>query len=785
MRQRKFQSAYKSICVSSGFIEVPVCALILPPISPRISCCFLLHLLALLLFRQKKMVQTMKPKSANRLTALFEIRLRNLDHGVIILKGNEQTAGSTYIEGRIVLSVTEPIAIKKISLRLFSTLRLKYGDVNKPQQGVRPTRMEKKIYEHNWDGTEFSKYLFDSVDNSSIPNISERSTQPSNKPHNSLLMSKSNSLKGSTSSLKNLGLSFRSLSSTSLANSSHNNSSTNLASKGSHVLVSGNYEIPFSAILPGDMPESVEGLPGASVIYKLEAMIDRGKFHNHMITKKHIRVVRTMTADSVELSETVAVDNTWPSKVEYSLSVPSKAIAIGSGTPVSIMLVPLLKGLRLGDIKMTLVEMYSYIGYIPPPFLAERVVCEKEIPKPSDDDPRYQIDKWEFTYFLQIPLSLSKCTQDLEVQPHMKVRHKLKFVIGLINPDGHVSELRASLPVQLFISPFVTITGSAEDFDGEVISIDDPSEPHAEEVLFHSESHNASLPDLNGGENAETHESIRSNPHSVSSFTGLIAPPVYEQHVYDRLWSDISPMESPLTSGAATPRFFHNRPNGDVLPFAMSSIDTAQLDENLRQLSMQRQQQESYEVSRNISNRNALEPETDSLRNLDHFTRPRPTISPSMSVMQMNALTSPRNASPIHLSRSGSDYNVDSVTTKIPTYSEALKGSVEDTLSPAYLPPLPGSHIDLTEVNRRFEENISKSAPENVLNNKNRLLLARGTSSFSLKGSSNNLSANSSPSSSRNVSFSNLLALSGDSSRQATKRVSRGTGSATFSIPPL
>ena len=168
-----------------------------------------------------------------------------------------------------------------------------------------------------------------------------------------------------------------------------------------------------SAVLPGDMPESVEGLRGASVVYKLEATIDRGKFHNKMVTKKHLRVLRTLTTDAVELSETVAVDNTWPKKVEYSLNVPSKAIAIGSNIPISFMLVPLLKGLRLGDIKIQLVEYSSCVGYLPPAHSEERVVVSKTISQPNENDPEFQMDKWEVDNYLKVPDSLSKCTPRL------------------------------------------------------------------------------------------------------------------------------------------------------------------------------------------------------------------------------------------------------------------------------------------------------------------------------------------------------------------------------------
>ncbi|RKP30733.1 hypothetical protein METBISCDRAFT_23065 [Metschnikowia bicuspidata] len=644
-----------------------------------------------------------KNKAANRATALFDVRLKNLDHEIIILKGNEQSAASKYIEGRIVLSVTESLSLKKISLRLMAHLRLQYVDNKKAQLGSRPTRMYKKIFEYVWDSNEFFKYLQEFGDPSAAGSHQAQVPSPGSKPHNTLAMSKSNSLKGSTSSLKNLGLSLRSLSSSSLNTATCNSSSTSLSSKNANILVSGNYEIPFSAILPGDMPESVEGLPGASVTYRLEALIDRGKFHNAMYTKKRVRVVRTMAEDSVELSETMAVDNTWPNKVEYSLSVPSKAIAIGSGTLVSITLVPLLKGLRMGPIKMTLMEMFGYTGYLPPPHLGERVVCKKDIPAPAEDDPRVQSDKWDFNFFLRIPLSLSKCTQDVEVVPHLKVRHKLRVVIGLINPDGHVSELRASLPVQLFISPFVSVTGHVDDDNNDTNPLENSGEPHAEEFLFFSDSHNMFATDLHDGESGEDSNGLRSN-ESVSSFIGLVAPPVYEQHVNDRLWSDISLIDSPMNSGTVTPRSLYSRPTGEALQFSMAPIDTVVLAENLRQLSVQRQLQESIEAVRSNSYRGTTESEGDS----NYFFRPIFLHSPSLSFQQMNGLVSPRSASPMH-SRRGSDFNIGSITNKIPSYSEALKAGVEDTLSPMYVPPLPGSHIDLTEVNRRFEKSVSKS----------------------------------------------------------------------------
>lgn len=716
--------------------------------------------------------------------SLFDIRLKNTDHDILVLKGTEHDAASVLLSGKIALSVNEPLTVKRLSLRLYSTLRIHNMDSvnNAKTYQSKPYKFEKKLYEYNWDDMEINRYLSNMYENSN-------STKP---------IGISRSPNHSSTALKNLGYSRKSKSSSNLNNLSfptltHADSTSSLNTKSNHILVQGNYEFPFSAVLPGDMPESVEGLPGASVVYKLEATIDRGKFHNNMVTKKHLRVLRTLTTDAVELSETVAVDNTWPKKVEYSLNVPSKAIAIGSNIPISFMLVPLLKGLQLGEIKIQLVEYSSCVGYLPPAHSEERIVTSKVIKKPNENDPNFQMDKWEIENYLKIPDSLSKCTQDCDIQNFIKVRHKLKFTIGLINPDNHVSELRASLPVQLFISPFVSIRAKYGDQDEDARSRDSLNDASndEEELLFSSNNgSHTSLRSLNSSPNNEISNDSRltSNPNSYTSFNGLMAPPVYEQHIYDRLWSDISPVESPINSGSSTPRYSNylsndNQDQGDVRDqFSMSPLDSVQLNENLRVLSLQRQLQESGDDSSpslaqtpgtssrdravfNIGENNSLG---------DYFSRSRTPLSTSSPSATYNQLQSPGITSPpVHLSRVNSETNLDSRTlSRVPSYTQAMRSDAnEDALSPAYEPPLPGSNINLSEMNRRGDSN----SPLNTTNQKNRLILSRGSSNLNLKGlsSSRGSSLNSSPSNSRNVSSSNLAALSlspGNLSRTSSKK---------------
>ncbi|CAI5756831.1 unnamed protein product [Candida verbasci] len=675
--------------------------------------------------------------NSSRSTSLFEIRLKNLDHDVLILKGNEHEAASALLSGNIVLSVNEPINIKRLTLRLYSTLKLKNElPSNNPNSGRRVISFNKKIYEHVWDHNEFNQYLNKMYEHNS--SINGAGSPPA--------LSKNHS----TTSLKGL----RSKSALNLSSlSSHSSSTTNLSglsgssSSNSHVLVSGNYEIPFSAILPGKMPESVEGLPGCSAVYRLEATIDRGKFHSSMITRKHLRVVRTLTTDAVELSETIAVDNTWPKKVEYSLSCPTRALAIGSGSPISMMLVPLLKGLQLGDIKIQLVEFYSYVGNLPPAYSNERIITSKKISKPNPDE---MLDKWEIDTFLKIPASLSKCTQDVELFNYVKVRHKIKFNIGLINPDGHVSELRASLPIILFISPFVTVSGKHDD------EISEDENNGEEDILFISDS----FEQLNQLSNQNQHESStslhNSNNSSHTSLTGLVAPPLYERHIYDRLWSDVSPIETPLTSGQSTPRSRQNgftNPN-DIQQFSMSPVDSSLLTENLRQLSLQRQAQEADEHHNNKATFNLDGEESASASNHpqnDYFTPKRPNIRSNQSFMHDLYLATP----PVHLSRANSDLNLlknPGEMSQVPSYQQAMRSDTAVDPSPMYQPPFPGSHINLAEVNRNLIRNNSRNGTNSGS------LLSRGGSSLKLS-SSRNSSNGSSPSNSTNVSSSNLANL--------------------------
>lgn len=70
-------------------------------------------------------------------------------------------------------------------------------------------------------------------------------------------------------------------------------------------LEKGNYSWNFEHVVPGNWPESVEGLPDTHIIYRLKATIDRGLLQPKASIRKHLRIIRTLEPSSLELCQPV------------------------------------------------------------------------------------------------------------------------------------------------------------------------------------------------------------------------------------------------------------------------------------------------------------------------------------------------------------------------------------------------------------------------------------------------------------------------------------------------
>lgn len=145
-----------------------------------------------------------------------------------------------------------------------------------------------------------------------------------------------------------------------------------------------------------------------------------------------------------------SVENVWPNKIEYSISTPTKAVVFGTSIRVDFKLIPLLKGLRIGQIVSQLIESHDLTLNPEDPdsirntYKSTRTILndEHEVDEESGLDVIDEMaEGYQFTRYLDLPKTLARCLQDTDTRG-IKIRHKLKFRVQLLNPDGHVSEVR-------------------------------------------------------------------------------------------------------------------------------------------------------------------------------------------------------------------------------------------------------------------------------------------------------------------------------------------------------
>ncbi|KAK2813545.1 hypothetical protein FQN49_008292, partial [Arthroderma sp. PD_2] len=295
------------------------------------------------------------------------------------------------------------------------------------------------------------------------------------------------------------------------------------AGKGkTEIMPADNYEFPFDVVLPGSLPESIEGLPDTWIIYRFKAEIGR-KYTKDIQIRKPLRVIRTLGPSALELSHVMSVENIWPNKLEYSISTPSKAVIFGTSVKVDFRLIPLLKGLRIGTVTTQFIESYDVMScrddsrLQPTSHKSVRVVVADHFRLGPEEERRFleeEDDGYQFSRVLELPKKLCKCIQDTDTKG-IKIRHKLKFKIQLHNPDGHTSELRATLPVFIFLSPNLPLD------DNNNLVDQSPSSPQVAEFCMAQQ-----------------------------------APPLYGDHQFDMLYSELDPhgYRTPgIYSGVATP----------------------------------------------------------------------------------------------------------------------------------------------------------------------------------------------------------------------------------------
>jgi hypothetical protein len=128
-----------------------------------------------------------------------------------------------------------------------------------------------------------------------------------------------------------------------------------------HTLKAGRHTFPFSFTFEGNLPSSIRTYQNdANVSYRLRAVAARSTFSTNFHAQRNVHLARCFTAEALEFNQTLEIENTWPGKVMYCLTLPHKAYAAGDEIPVSLKFMPLAKGVRVTNITSVIKE-YSMV----------------------------------------------------------------------------------------------------------------------------------------------------------------------------------------------------------------------------------------------------------------------------------------------------------------------------------------------------------------------------------------------------------------------------------------
>ncbi|GAA5813537.1 hypothetical protein MFLAVUS_007016 [Mucor flavus] len=217
-----------------------------------------------------------------------------------------------------------------------------------------------------------------------------------------------------------------------------------------HSLAPNVYKYPFEYILPGNLAESIDSNSYGSLSYKLKIIVDRPAFLPNLIDRQSLRVIRQYTPSYHMSNIPMQISNEWADKIDYKITVPKKIYSRGEQIPIELSLVPKPNSsLHVRYLSCFLKEYTSFVlGSTAAMHTESRIVRffrDETFPSTGLH--------WHKTEIMSVPHSFASVQCDTHNQ-FFKVEHKLKFTMSLINKQGDLSELRASIPVEIVNEKF-------------------------------------------------------------------------------------------------------------------------------------------------------------------------------------------------------------------------------------------------------------------------------------------------------------------------------------------
>ena len=230
----------------------------------------------------------------------------------------------------------------------------------------------------------------------------------------------------------------------------------------------GNYSLPFSISLPGNIAETVESLKSSSIVYHFESTIET--FHPQCFDTvvpftffKYVRVIRTLSSMQLALNEDFLAENSWTKKLQYKIRIPRKLLPIGSTLKIFLLMLPVVKSLKLGKITIQIAQHVKLHtnrknDFGEDTFANEKIIYHQSLPQVPAS--HLATDVWALEARLPLPNSLRYCSPDVETMGGLvTIKHKLIIFINLVNNDGHVSQIKSKIPIGFYIQPGSSVLG--------------------------------------------------------------------------------------------------------------------------------------------------------------------------------------------------------------------------------------------------------------------------------------------------------------------------------------
>ena len=138
------------------------------------------------------------------------------------------------------------------------------------------------------------------------------------------------------------------------------------AGKHHQTLGAGMHTFPFEFDLQSELPASLQLINGsANIKYKLKAHAYRPHaFQKEFTDQIPINLIHGLPSEALEFSQTLDIENTWPQKIMYAITLPHKVFAAGESIPISIKFTPLMKGVKVSQLTTIIKEYSETLGKI-------------------------------------------------------------------------------------------------------------------------------------------------------------------------------------------------------------------------------------------------------------------------------------------------------------------------------------------------------------------------------------------------------------------------------------